>query len=140
VTRSAGRVVYLDASAIVKLVVREAETDALAQFLGSADCVSSEVAAVEVPRAAFLKTGDARTIAHAERIIRGFFLVVLDAGLRRQAATARPAGLRTLDAIHLVSAMHVSSRTEAAVIYDVRLAEAARAVQLAVQAPGLNAA
>ena len=130
-----GGVLYLDASAIVKLVVREAETDALAKFLGSADCVSSEVAAVEVPRAAFLKTGDPRTIAHAERILSGFFLVVLDAGLRRQAATVRPAGLSTLDAIHLASAMHVSSRTEAAVIYDVRLAEAARAVQLAVQAP-----
>jgi predicted nucleic acid-binding protein len=130
------RVLYLDASAIVKLVVRETETDALRRFLGSAELVSSEVVTVEVPRASYLKTGDPQTIGHSEQILRRFFLVGLDDGLRRMAARAQPPELRSLDAIHLVSALQMSSRVEAAVIYDRRLAQAARDGHLIVQSPG----
>lgn len=129
------RVVYLDSSAIVKLVVREAETDALRAFLGSAQLISSLVATVEVPRAAHLKTGDPATIGQAEQVLARFFLVSLDSGIRSLAARAQPPGLRTLDAIHLVAALQVSSRVDAAVIYDQRLAEAARASNVVVQAP-----
>lgn len=43
--------------------------------------------------------------------------------------------MRTLDAIHLVAAFQVGSRIEAAVIYDPRLAEAARNSNVVVQAP-----
>jgi predicted nucleic acid-binding protein len=130
------RIVYLDASAIVKLVVRERETDALRSYLASAELISSEVATVEVARAAYLKTGDQQTLGYTEQILRRFFLVALDDGLRRIAARAQPPELRSLDAVHLVSAGHVSSRTEATVIYDHRLAQAARDAGLAVVAPG----
>jgi len=129
------RVVYLDSSAIVKLVVREAETDALRAFLGSAELISSLMATIEVPRASHLKTGDPATIAQAEQVLARFFLVSLDSGIRSLAARAQPLGLRTLDAIHLVAALQVSSRIEAAVIYDQRLAEAARASNVVVHAP-----
>ena len=129
------RVVYLDSSAIVKLVVHEEETDALRAYLGSAELISSLVATVEVPRAAHLKTGDPATIGQADQVLARFFLVSLDSGIRSLAARAQPPGLRTLDAIHLVAALQVSSRTEAAVIYDQRLAEAARASNVVVHAP-----
>ncbi|MHB8507866.1 MAG: type II toxin-antitoxin system VapC family toxin [Candidatus Dormibacteria bacterium] len=130
------RVLYLDASAIVKLVVREEASDVLRGYLGSAELVTSAVASVEVPRAAFLKTGNARVVRHAERILGRFALVVLDEDLQRKAARAQPPGLRTLDAIHLVSALELRDRVESAVIYDHRLAEAARAAGLSVHAPG----
>jgi predicted nucleic acid-binding protein len=136
VVLSSPRILYLDASAIVKLVVREAETDALRSFLGSAELVSSEVATVEVPRASFLKTGDPQTLGHSEQILTRFFLVGLDDGIRRIAARAQPPELRSLDAIHLVSALQVSSRIEAVVIYDHRLAHAAREAHLMVESPG----
>jgi predicted nucleic acid-binding protein len=129
------RVVYLDSSAIVKLVVREAETEALRAYLGSAELISSVVATVEVPRASHLKTGDPAAIGQAEQVLARFFLIGLDGGVRSMAARAHPPGLRTLDAIHLVAALQVSSRIEAAVIYDQRLAEAARNSNLVVQAP-----
>ena len=129
------RVVYLDSSAIVKLVVREGETEALRAFLGSAELISSVVATVEVPRASHLKTGDPATIGQAEQVLARFFLVSLDGGIRSLAARAQPPGLRTLDAIHLVAALQVSSRIEAAVIYDQRFAEAARASNVVVHAP-----
>ena len=129
------RVVYLDSSAIVKLVVREAETEALRAYLGSAVLVSSVVASVEVPRASHLKTGDVATIGHAEQVLARFFLIGLDAGVRSMAARAQPPELRSLDAIHLVAALQVSSRIEAAVIYDQRLAETARMSNVVVQAP-----
>ncbi|MHB8589558.1 MAG: type II toxin-antitoxin system VapC family toxin [Candidatus Dormibacteraceae bacterium] len=134
--RSTPRIIYLDASAIVKLVVREAETDALRSFLGSAELISSEVVTVEVPRASFLKTGDPLTLRHSELVLKRFFLVALDDGLRSMAARAQPPDLRSLDAIHLVSALHVSSRVEAAIIYDHRLAKAARDARLVVETPG----
>ena len=129
------RVVYLDSSAIVKLVVREAETEALRAFLGSAELISSVVATVEVPRASYLKTADPAAIGQAEQVLARFFLVGLDAAVRSMAARAHPSELRTLDAIHLVATLQVGSRIEAAVIYDQRLAEAARNSNVVVQAP-----
>src|SRR5207249_12237779 len=127
--------VYLGSSAIVKLVVREKETEALRTYLGSAELISSVAATVEVPRASHLKTGDPTTIGRAEQVLGRFFLVGLDAGMRSMAARAHPPGLRTLDAIHLVAALQVGGRIEAAVIYDQRLAEAARNSNLVVRSP-----
>jgi len=69
-TSEGTRVRYLDSSAIVKLVVREGETDALTEYLRGAELVSSEVADVEVPRvcydrrlAAALQAGNLRVHA-----------------------------------------------------------------------------
>lgn len=129
------RVLYLDASAIVKLVVRERETDDLIAYIGTAQLVSSEISEVEVPRAAYLRTGDTESITHAERLLRRLSLVVLGDELRRDAARARPPELRTLDAVHLVSCLQLATQLEAAVVYDRRLADAVRSHGLRVEAP-----
>ena len=127
--------VYLDASAIVKLVVREKETDDLIGYIGDADLVSSEIAEIEVPRAAYLRTGEAESIARAEAALRRFSLVVLDEELRREAARARPPDLRSLDAVHLVACLRLAKQLEAVVVYDRRLSDAVRARGLRVEAP-----
>ena len=129
------RIVYVDASAIVKLVVRERETDGLVAFLSRAELVSSEIAEVEVPRAAYLKTGSTESIERAELVLRRFSLVPLDDDLRRAAARAQPPDLRSLDAVHLVSCLLLADQVEAVVVYDRRLAAAVKSRGLRVETP-----
>jgi hypothetical protein len=119
--------------------VSEEETGALLGYLADAELAVSEAALVEVPRAAHLKTGVPETMRHAEELLHRFFLISLDDELCAQAARARPVELRSLDAVHLASALRIKDRIEAAVVYDRRLAEAARQAGLRVEAPGLAA-
>lgn len=134
------RVVYLDASAIVKLVVNESESDALRTYLEGAQLVTSEIALTEVPRASLLSTGAAEVYEQAESVLRRFDLVTLDEELHRAAARAAPRELRTLDAIHLASAQRLRDRLAAVVAYDRRLAQAARDAGFTVDAPGAASA
>ena len=128
--------VYLDSSAIVKLVVHEPESDALVAYLANARRLTSVLAAVEVPRAALLETGAAETIPHTEALLRYFDLVELDEELRGTAARTAPRQLRTLDAIHLASGLSLRDEIDAFVVYDRRLAAAAEAAGLPVESPG----
>jgi len=136
VASSSPRVLYLDASAIVKLVIRERETDQLIDYVGDAALVSSEISEVEVPRAAYLATGDGETIARAETALRRFSFVALDEDLRREAARMRPADLRSLDAIHLASCLRLKTQVDVVLVYDRKLSAALRANDLPVEAPG----
>jgi predicted nucleic acid-binding protein len=136
VASNAPRVLYLDASAIVKLVVHELETDQLTAYVSDAALVSSEISEVEVPRAAYLKTGESESIARAETLLRRLSLVALDDELRREAARSLPADLRSLDAIHLASCLRLKTQLEAVVVYDRKLSAALRAHALRVEAPG----
>jgi len=133
------RVLYLDASAIVKLVVREVETDALRAFVDESQLVTSEIALTEVPRAAHLRTGSVEVFERADTVLRRFDLVALDEELHRAAASRPPSELRTLDAIHLVSAIRVGQQLGAIVVYDRRLADAAREAGILVEAPAARA-
>lgn len=130
------RVFYLDASAIVKLIVREIETDALRDHISGSVLVSSEVAAVEVPRAAHLSTGREEAIRSAEAFLQGFYLVAFDDALRRTAARVQPPGLRSLDAIHLASALRVRGQIDSLVAYDRRVTKAALEAGFPVEGPG----
>ncbi len=129
------RVVYLDSSAIVKLVVREAETDAVHRYVAEAEVVASEIVNVEVPRAAHLKTGAPETTEHAEALLRRFYLVPIDDALYRAAARVRPPGLRSIDAIHLASALRLRQELYSLVAYDRRLVRAAEEAGLRVEMP-----
>lgn len=131
------RVLYLDSSAVVKLVVRESESDALRTYIDGAQLVTSEIALTEVPRAAHLRTGATEVFDQAEAVLRRFDLIELDEELHRGAARRPPRELRTLDAIHLVSALRVGGPLQAVVAYDRRLADAARSAGLVVDAPGM---
>lgn len=129
---------YLDSSALVKLVKREAETAALRRYLRRhrADTrVTSALARVEVVRA--VSTGGPTAVAHARRQLTGLDQINIDAELLDDAADLTPGSLlRSLDAIHLASARAVGTDLRAVVTYDVRMAEAAKALGLAVAAPG----
>src|ERR1041384_2892955 len=99
----APRVVYLDSSALVKLVVREAESSALRRFLRARlHRVSCALARTEVPRAV-RHLGPAAT-QRAKRLVRRLHMIQLDDSLLDSAAALDGRILRSLDAIHLASA------------------------------------
>lgn len=137
-TDEAPRALYVDSSAIVKLIVPEAESDALREHLEGRHLVTSEIALTEVPRAARLRSDAPDVFDRAEAVLRRFDLVELDEELHRAAARRDPSTLRALDAIHLVSALKLGARVRSVVAYDRRLAQAARAAGLAVDQPGAS--
>ena len=127
--------VYLDASALVKLVVPEEETDALAAFLAQRPSqATSVIALVEVRRAAARRPGVAAE--RVEDVLGRISAIGLDRTTVSAAGAIGPPALRTLDAIHLASAAALGDDLEAFVTYDRRLADAARVLGIPDVAPG----
>ena len=128
---------YLDASALVKLATPESETDALRAELDSFGArLTNRLATVEVGRA-LLRRGVA-TAALATGIADAFLglaIMELDPVIAESAGRLGPPALRSLDAIHLASALALGPELEALVTYDGRLADAARTAGLEVIAP-----
>ena len=127
--------VYLDASAAMKLVVRERESASVRRFLaGEVTRISSRVLMVEVLRA--VARASPAAVDQARSLLGVMDFVELDETVAERAAALQPTGLRSLDAIHLASALAVSDELDAFVTYDARQADAARALGLAVVSPG----
>ena len=127
---------YLDASAIVKLVIVEAESAALQSRIDDwPQAVSSSIAEVEVFRAIRRVQTDPRSHGRAREILDKVLLLEVDGALRRTAAVLGPATLRALDAIHLASALTLGNLV-GFVTYDHRLLAAASAAGLPALAPG----
>ena len=131
------RSVYLDASALVKLVLDEPESASLAEHLADEPIsFTSIVSAVEAPRAASRMTGSQRASRRAREIVDQCRTIPLDERTIALAASAAPAALASLDAIHLASALAVRDLLDSAIVYDRRLAQAFRSAGLDVVAPG----
>ena len=130
--------VYLDTSAIVKLVVAEPETDALLEALARwPDRISAALAEVEVHRA-LRRAGASQTDhARADSILKGLVLLRLDDFVLTRAAALEGGELRALDAIHLAAALTLGDDPDAFITYDARLARAAAREQLPVLHPGV---
>jgi len=125
---------YLDASAAVKLILDEKESDALRTWLGGwPRRLSSELLTIELTRA--IRRESPNRIALLDRVLAQLFLrpiadeVVILSGL------VEPSRLKTLDAIHLATAIMVRESVGRFVTYDSRLAEAATGLGLPVASP-----
>jgi predicted nucleic acid-binding protein len=130
----AGGLLYVDSSALVKLVVPEPETKALRDFLRSwPERVSSVVARIEVERVARRIGGGA--IRRARTVLSRIALVDLDDEMVETAAALKPPTLRTLDAIHLATALSLRTDLGAVCAYDARLAGAAAFQAIEVLGP-----
>jgi predicted nucleic acid-binding protein len=129
--------VYLDSSAIVKLVQHEPESAALRRYLRKYNeslRVTSALARVEVVRAVL--AGGPAAVAHARRQLGRMYHIGLDLDVLDQAATLAPAGrLRSLDAVHLAAAQVLGDDLQAVVTYDERMADAAAALRMPVTTP-----
>jgi predicted nucleic acid-binding protein len=131
---SVERATYVDSSAIVKLVVREPESAALARFLRARrPLFSSALARVEVERAC-LAAGDVAR-ARARDVVSRFELVRVNERVLTTAASLLPPEIRSLDAIHLATATILGPSLKAVVTYDERMASAARGLGWKVYAP-----
>ena len=130
------RIVYADSSALVKLVVVEPESDALAAYLGEPlpRLVTSRIALVEVTRAVRLADDSEEMAREVKRLLEACDLVEVSGTLLRTAANAASERVRTLDAVHLASVMRVEP--DVVIVYDRRLAEASAAAGFAVASPG----
>lgn len=128
--------VYADASALVKLVVRERETASLRAFLDhrTPQLATSAIAVVELMRAARVAAPGGPGARHARARLDQTYLVDVDRDLLESAVSWTSARVRALDAIHLASAVRVGARE--ILVYDRRLAEAAAAAGLEVLSPG----
>jgi predicted nucleic acid-binding protein len=129
--------IYLDSSALVKLVQREAESEALRRFLRKHRddrLATSALARVEVVRAVL--SGGPNAVASARRQLSRLDQISLETDLLDRAATLTPGGLlRSLDAIHLSSAQLIGAELRAIVTYDERMALIATSLGLVVEAP-----
>jgi uncharacterized protein len=129
--------IYLDSSALLKLLVEERESAALALWMSersSTSKVSSELARLEVVRAA--RRLDGRVVPAARVLVSQLDLIPLTTGLIDEAAEAGESALRILDAIHLASALSIRDALTAFIAYDHRLVAAAQAAGLTAESPG----
>jgi len=130
-------VIYLDSSALLKLIFEEPESAALEVWLssrGSVPKVSSELAKVEVLRASRRMAPD--TVPAAVTMLSQLDLVPLSGGVIEQAAYLDETSLRGLDALHLASAVTLGSDLTAFIAYEHRLSAAASDLGLEVLQPG----
>jgi len=126
---------YLDTSALAKLVVAEAETEALLAWVEQTggDWVSSDLARTELLRATRRAAPD--RLVRAREVLESVTLVDVTTAVFEAAARIDPPTLRTLDAIHLAAALDLGDDLEAIVTYDERLAGAAATNGIRVAAP-----
>jgi len=126
-------VAYVDASALVKLVVDEPESPSMYRwYVESERLATSTIGIIETRRAANRRGHDP---VHLESVLRSLVVLEVDDIVANVASRVSPLALRTLDAIHLATAMAIGTEIGAFVTYDDRLAEAARVVGLPVMRP-----
>lgn len=127
-------VIYLDSSAIVRLAVREPESEALRRYLRThRPRVSSALARTEVMRA-LLRQGESARKA-GRRALAGLDLLRVDNRVLDLAGGLPPFDLRSLDAIHLATAQRLGADLGRLCTYDDRMRDAAEALGMTVIAP-----
>ncbi|SLI00655.1 toxin [Mycobacteroides abscessus subsp. abscessus] len=131
--------IYLDTSALVKLIRVEAESEALSEWLDERieiPWITSVLAEIELTRAirAVAPAGLVRVPLVLARLNR----FEIDPVIRAAAAAYPDRALRSLDAVHLATAQTASSVAPltAFVVYDQRLHLAAEGHGMVVAAPG----
>ena len=129
--------IYLDTSAIVKLVAAEQESASLIDWLNARreeSLVTSVIGHIELMRAIARTRPDA--LIRAGNVASTIDTLVLTGAVAATAATIPPAELRTLDAIHLATAYTHRAGLTAFCAYDRRLLEAAASQGLPTVSPG----
>ncbi|MDH3683246.1 MAG: type II toxin-antitoxin system VapC family toxin [Acidimicrobiia bacterium] len=118
---------YIDTSALVKLVVAEAETEAFRSWLaqGQRQPVACDLVRTELLRAVRRAAPD--RLVRAREVLDALALTDVRTAVFEEAGRLQPVELRSLDALHLAAALDLGDDLEAIVTYDERLAAAAEA-------------
>jgi predicted nucleic acid-binding protein len=127
--------VYLDSSAFVKVLIAEPESRALRTYLsdGPGRRVSSALLRAEALRA--VRHLGPEALAKVREGLRGVDLIAIDDRILDASGTLEPAILRTLDAIHVATALSIGDDLESLISYDDRMTEAARLLGLPTASP-----
>lgn len=131
--------IYLDTSALVKLIRIEAESDDLGDWLDERPgtrWITSALADVELHRA--IRAVAPEGLPSVPSVLARLDRFEIDPIVRATAAAYPDPALRSLDAIHLATAQIAASTAPltALVTYDSRLGDAAEALGLTIAAPG----
>ncbi len=126
---------YLDTSAMVKLVIAEPETAALRAWVADSDRqpVTCDLTRTELIRA--VRRRSPELLVEARSALDGVILTKVTVQVFEAAARLEPASLRSLDAVHVASALDLGDDLDGIVAYDDRLIEAARANAIRVLSP-----
>jgi predicted nucleic acid-binding protein len=127
---------YMDSSALVKLVIRESDSDQLRRFVGDREMATSQISRVELIRAVARHQPD--SVDAAQDLLTELTLISLNRVITSRAAWVPPPSLRSLDALHVASANTMRDGLDALVTYDGRVIEAGRLAGLRVASPGMR--
>jgi predicted nucleic acid-binding protein len=128
--------IYLDSAAVVKLVHAEPESPALRAWLNEraeTDWTSSVLVEIESFRALARYAPEAVTRLHP--VLDQIELIDMNPRVRVLGQTVIPVTIRSLDAIHLGTALTLRDNLTSFITYDKRMLEAATAAGLPVDSP-----
>ena len=126
--------IYVDSSALVKLVVEEAESGSLRDLLATdADLLASAIIEAEVVRA--VRRVAPELTEKAVEVVAQVNVIEVSDTIRARAALLEPVTLRSLGALHLATAVEIGDALDAVVTYDARMASASTSLGLVVHAP-----
>lgn len=125
----------VDTSALAKLVIREPETAALLAWLRAArrDLATCDLARAELMRT--VRRPAPERAPNARAVLDTLTISKVTAEITEAAGRLDPTEMRSLDAIHLAAALGLEDDLDGMVVYDSRLADAARAHGVTVIAP-----
>jgi uncharacterized protein len=126
---------YLDTSVLGRVLLDEPDTAAIRRELGRYELhISSRLLRVELLRLGLLKD----MLEYVDELLSGKVLIPLDETILSSAETIAPSVIRTLDAIHLATAVRLAGagQLDALMTYDKQLAGGAREHGITVLSPG----
>jgi predicted nucleic acid-binding protein len=116
-------------------VVEERESTALRELLrDDPNQLASALVEVEVVRA--VRRAAPELLPQAERVVAQISVVEVSEPIRARARMLDPATVRSLDALHLATALEVGEELDGLISYDARMSQAAKRLGLRVLAPG----
>jgi predicted nucleic acid-binding protein len=126
--------IYLDTSALLELVKPESHSGAITAYVADrTDFVSSTLLAVEARRAALRRAP--RTLPRVDILLTGVEMISISPAVVESASRLPDPLLRTLDAIHVATALLIRKDIDVLVSYDQRLLTAAAAYGLPTATP-----
>lgn len=121
---------YLDTSALAKLILDEEESPRIKEFLKSREVslVSSQLTEVELMRA--VSRSDPARRPKARELLARMFLLPITSSVREAAAELDPPSTRSLDSVHLATALEIRTHLAGVMTFDNRMQRAAEELNL----------
>lgn len=127
---------YLDSSAILKLIIIEAESDSLRKFINT-KVITSAISRVEVIRT--LSLNDESLIIAGQMVLEKFELMPLSRPILTIAENfSSQITLRSLDALQVASVIFLSPMVKSLITYDKNMIKNAKALGISVVSPGFK--